>query len=929
MNIKKTLKKSLIAILFAVAASLYAEITQFSLFPADWQGKSFNFLEDYPANLVMAFAGHGKELAAAPPTFIMELPEFLELKGVFTRVGWGKEFPLKKESFTENGRKMVRYQITFPAASVRNLTPVISGWRPGFNCLILPRKGFAGKDASFRVAFSEKGKHTFEQTYRATLLPEPEMPSAPLKYFKTGITRLISSYFPDDTPVKSAIRFWQKIDPRPFSSGSWENYSLPAPRNALLDRSFTIQAGTFACRNSTMKFPGTNFKDLGFMVNGTVTRPGVPLFVNGDGKTDKGAICPRYIIADPEGLFWGEYFKRGFEATLKCFPQCRDLWIDYEPYVSEGTCDSCLKDFASFAKLNTVPSRADIRSGQPLDRKWRQYKAVQHRTILEKFVASAKKHFPNHRIHLCTATPSPRYLETWSVVDSSTVFSKVYAFNPMNYTTGKDYFDSVALEKKQLGKTPAFSWVDPAEELERFFKRYKPETILQNIIAAALQGIGGIVFYPSDNLDGRILDSIAAGFRAVKSVEEIIANGRDVSAGLSALPLNAAKVQLEDEKGKIRTFQVPDFSKNIRTVLKEKDGVYAAAVLNYSGRELYLQLAVPDFKGAGMSDVTELVSRTEYTGIAADNIQKGFTVKVPADGVLLLKIGGKAEKTIASVSQQTVENGLQAALKKLNNSNTLMEPRQQGDASIRWVVNRNTPSIRLGLGEQYLIIDPARAEITEWKNGTKTPIGGGVNTSLGEVCFNSPDNGKKQEYQTVGHEFGADFVQISFAYTVPRDSGFGEEDPLAGLQIVKQIMLKKGGAKDGAIEILTTFRNPGPDAKKFNFRFRNIPLSAWVPVTPPYQAKLDGKDIECNQFYGSPDAKISWHAVSRLVPHTGPLSSEIHARWYVYTFENPGSAAFYSWTNGQMLTVEPLYEDVVVASGTEKNFRQLIRFKMK
>ena len=76
------MKKFLIAVLFVAAASLCAEITRFSLLPADWQGKSYNFLEGYPANLVIAFAGPGKQLAANPPTFIMELPE-----GYSTKLG--------------------------------------------------------------------------------------------------------------------------------------------------------------------------------------------------------------------------------------------------------------------------------------------------------------------------------------------------------------------------------------------------------------------------------------------------------------------------------------------------------------------------------------------------------------------------------------------------------------------------------------------------------------------------------------------------------------------------------------------------------------------------------------------------------------------------------------------------------------------------
>ena len=914
------MKRLLVFFLLAAVFSLHAEVSRVFVFPADWQGKSYHFIEGYPAGLVLSFGCDRGPI----PSLLLELPDFLELKAVTTRIGWPKTFPFRQESFLENGRAMVRYRVDFSAEA----RPHLTGWRNGFHCFIEPVKGNAGKDASFRIAFLENGKRTFEQVYRASLLPEPAMPAEPLRYFKTGITTIRSAALADDALLKEASGFWHKLDPRPFFSVGWSYESFPAECKAFLDENFTLITGVAACRHSTVMFPATNFEDLGFLVQGTVTRPGVPPFIGSDGKPVRGAICPEYLIADPEGLYWGEYFKRGFEAYLKNFPRCRDLWLDFEPFVTEGVCDNCLKKFAVFAKLEEVPKREDIRNGQPLNRKWREFKAGQFRTILEKFVDAAERHFPGFRIHLCTETPSPDYLSTWNVVDSSTVASRVYAFDPMNYTTGLAYFDSVAADKKVLGNTLDFSWVDPAEENERFFNRYKPETILQNIVAAASLGIGGIVFYPSDSLDGRMLDSIAAGFRAVKEVEEILANGTDAASRLTVTPRNGLSLQLPNELGELVTLMIPDFSKDLRTVLKEKDGVYAASILNYSGREVFLQLAIADFPGDGETVVIDTVSGTRYEGITAENVRNGFLVRIPEDGVLLLRIGGGAGENTASLSPETLENTLQTALKTLQGGDSFLEPLEQGEASLRRVIRNKSPMIRLGMGNQNVIIDPSGATVTQWKQEKYTPLGG-PRTSLGEVCFNSPENRKKQEYQITGFEANDDSAQVTLSHTVPRDTGFGEEDPLADLQIVKRITLKNGGPGAGSLEFLVTFRDTGTRPQSFNFRFRNIPFSEWKAVEPVPATFLDGVALEPSRFYGRTDGRISWHAAARILPHDGPMTAEVRAPWYTYTFLAPGCAAFYSWNDGILATVEEVFEDVSLAPGEEKSFTQIVRFRRK
>ena len=914
------MKRLLLFFLLAASLSLHAGVSRVFVFPADWQGKSYHFIEGYPAGLVLSFGCDRGPV----PSLLLELPDFLELKAVVTRIGWPKSFPFQRESFLENERPMVRYRVDFPAEA----RPHLTGWRNGFHCFIEPVKGNAGKDASFRIAFLENGKRTFEQVYRASLLPAPAMPAEPLRYFKTGITTIRSAALTDDTLLREAVGFWRKLDPRPFSTAGWTYEKFPAERKTFLDENFTIITGVAACRYPTVMFPATNFEDLGFLVRGAVARPGVPPLVGSDGKPVRGAICPEYLIADPEGLYWGEYFKRGFESYLKNFPRCRNLWLDYEPFVSEGVCDDCLKKFAAFAGLADVPSREDVRDGRPLNRKWREFKAGQFRTILEKFVDAAEKHFPGFRIHLCTETPNPNYLSTWNAVDSSTVVSRVYAFNPMNYTTGRAYFDAVAADRKALGKTLDFSWVDPAEESERFFNRYKPETILQNIVAAASLGIGGIVFYPSDSLDGRMLDSIATGFRAVKEVEEILAEGTDVTSRLTVTPRNGLQVQLPDELDQLITLLIPDFSKDLRTVLKEKDGVYAAAVLNYSGREVYLQLAVGGFPGNGGVPVTDTVSGIRYDGITAEMVRNGFLVRVPEDGVLLLRIGGAAAENAVSVSPETLENGLQISLKTFQGADSFLEPREQGAASLRRVIRGGSPVIRLGLGDQGVIIRPSGAVVTKWKDGKFTPLGG-PRASLGEICFNSPENRKQQEYRITSFEGRDDSAQVTLSHTVPRDAGFGEEDPLADLRIDKRITLKNGGAGTGTLEFLVTFRNTGTRPQSFSFRFRNIPFSEWKAVEPAPKVLLDGGELEPSRFYGRTDAKISWHAVNRIQPHDGPMTAQVRVPWYTYTFLAPGCAVFYSWNDGILVTAEEVFGDVTLEPGGEKSFGQVVRFEKK
>ena len=182
------MKKLFLCALLAWSACSFGSITESRIIPAEWQGRNYSFLPNYPQTIVLQFLGNGKELAADPPGAVLEFPEFVELKTVSTRTGWAKLLPFTREKFTENGRNMVRYKVTFSKEYFRKLNPKTYGWRHGFNLNLLARPGFAGKNADFRFYFEHKGKRIHEKVYRGAMLGIPEFPARPLRYFKSGIT---------------------------------------------------------------------------------------------------------------------------------------------------------------------------------------------------------------------------------------------------------------------------------------------------------------------------------------------------------------------------------------------------------------------------------------------------------------------------------------------------------------------------------------------------------------------------------------------------------------------------------------------------------------------------------------------------------------------------------------------------------------------
>ncbi len=919
--------RHLIAVFLLTAGLMQAgDLVSLELFPADWQGSSFAFLEDFPHPLALKLRADGRALAKKTTQVTVETPDFLELEGATADRGWtGRTDFLKLKKQNAGGKKV--FSFTLPGSIQNSLNPKSVTWGLGHNLYFRARKGCAGKSGTITVRFGVPGGEELQKSYRITVLPQPRFPAETLKRFAVGVTRQNARPLADLKYLRESTAFWQHFNAKPLTSVGWPQFNAQPGVNGFLRQNYTLYTGNFACRDSTPKFPATNFKDLGFLVNGRVTRPGVPLFVDDKGKNVDNAICPLYLIEDPDGLFWGEYYRRSIQKKLDLFPECIMIDFDYEPFDHLGTCDKCLAAFAKFANLKQTPKRSEIAAGRPLNPKWRAFKLMLHCKILEKHVAACKRHFPKLKTTLCMDMPRSANLSNW--VGSTTVKTND-GYTPMNYTSGPGYYDSLAVQRHVLGgKGFILSMVDPSEEIERFFRRYSPEKLAQNAVATAALGAQGFIVYPSDILDGRSLACLSESFAAVQEAEEIYFQGKECSSQLKVTPVNTVDAKIEDEKGNPVSIRMPDFLPGLRWKLHRRGGSYVATLLNYTGREVFLQIAIPSFGGKGSAAVRDAYADEQFTGLSAENIRQGFPVRLPIDGVRVLRIGGTASGKGTAVTQETIARQLEVSRKQLEEFRTVYQPRQEGPASLKWLRSRDGKIVaKLGMGPQYVIIEPDKAEMTAWRNGRWHPFGG-PGASLGRVRFFSLSAQGEQEYQVDGCSLEPNAASVSFLHTVPKDAGFGEENPLAGLLVRKTFRLLPGDQKHGTLEIVTEMINPTSSPKTVGFRFSNVPLAGYKAPEPPYKVRLDGAEATPGTVSHRPDRVINWDAGSVRREYTGEMRIEAAAPYYFYEAVCPDADGFYSWASPTLHTAEMLFSDVTLPPGGRKKFKQTWKFTLR
>ena len=900
-----------------------ADIGNVTLFPVTFQRNNYSITENYPYLVMVMPQGNRNALLAQPPDFVIDLPPQVRLIRACTRFVPQKDLPFREEKTDHDGKPLRRYRlekIDFQHISIQeNSNP----WRCGFYLYLEADKGSAGLSAPVFYGFERAGKTIASGSFRLMVLPELQQPQHRFKKFRLSVTEFPCAGHPDTSIFQRKLEFWSSLTPKLFVTFGWEHFFHPKQSLDLFNRYCEFYYFTWATEHSTMILQDTDCDDLGFYVRNRLVRPGVPPFVDGSGKIDPQGICPQYLMKDPEGLFYGEYLRRAIAKVKKYAPSMNTFMIDYEPRATGGTCDNCLKDFAEFAKLSRVPSRSEISAGQPLNRKWQLYKIHQNKIIMNKIAEGVRKHYPGMKVSFCTTElrPAEAYLTSWDAVDVSAVDSITDFYSIMNYCSGVEYYDVLKYAMENAKHAEILPWIDPAEEAERFFVRYSPEKIRQNMIATIALRAPGLMFYPTDTLDGRYMTAITETAGLLAGLEEVYA-GHDLSKELKFRAVNSRKLKLFDEKGNLKVVDYPNLTEKIRAHLHEKNGCYVLSVLNYSQEKAFLEVAIPSYQGNN-STAADLSGRKNYTGLTAENIRKGFLVEVEADGCAVIRISDRKEN-FPAVSQQALRNQLHDRQPIAAGDDSIYQFNQEGSRASQWRIFKDAIMLNLINGENYITVNPGRnGRIEEWTVGQYRPVGR-PNGMLSEVQFYDPGQSESHEYRVKNIDLKGKVPSVTLTASIQADTeAGGDGNPLAGLLMEKRIEL----ADNGSLRLYDQFTNPTEKTMKFGFRIKNTPYSVWETRHTP-EVRVNGK-VMPPDVYLREGVKLNWYWAAGAKTMTGDTNAILKAGRETWTFNFPKAAGLYFWSNSILHTVESLYREITLPPGGKFEVESILKYQVR
>ncbi|MFA6102394.1 MAG: hypothetical protein WCV67_11025 [Victivallaceae bacterium] len=804
------------------------------LFPVDFQNQSYSVCEGLPGILFLDINGDRAQVEKNGLELTLDLPPEFEFKGACTGLLNGKDgqgnFAFIPEKYSEsaiqkNGIEYRRYVIAIHDTIIRRMQIRGYAWSNYDRIFIAARPGSAGetRDVFWSLRSGElRGK---ENQFKLTALPYPEKPAKKVDRFGLMMSFLLSQSAPFTDINDAYLSYWKSLSvaPRTLQPGQWNDYS-DAMRSRI-ENNFKLSI-IMASRTATPSIWGAE-----------LNTDRIPLLIDDKGKPVKGAVEPYYLAEDPEGLIWDKYFSEAFNARLKKISRPEMIIYDCEPGAMEhGYSAENRKRFAAYAKLEHIPEIAEIKS--QYTGKWFDFRVYQHGLIIKKFCDAVHKHFPGVKAVICSdpVHAGSQPLANWCGVDVRLSDNDVDLHMNMPYYSGLEFYNDVELNNKIL-KKKNFPLIDPTENEDRFYKRYSPLEVKQNIVAAAALGCSGIGFWPSDAFDGRYFRTIAEAFNLVGQAEDFYFSTR-CDNKLSAEPANVFAQTFEDD-GQKHQVKLPDFNNTVKTLMHEKDDAFIVTVLNYNPDSVcLLRLAIPTIND-GPFQVKDLGSGRYFSvssgndGLTGAQIRAGFLVEIPPREVVLLQITpGTAKTPSAQIILQSELDAKLAAAKEQLSKMTKFESIARNNAAVSWSVlpgADGTPKLKLQLDKFKIYIDPARgADITGWKNtadAARDYLFHQNRGVLGQLSFYDTKQRSAPfpfELKNIGiSEAGNPFALCS--YTVPGYEGANSEaNPLEGLIISKEISLSDNGK---TINTTLKFTNRGPrrTEMKLGFRIKNYP----------------------------------------------------------------------------------------------------------
>lgn len=953
-------------------AAKTAETVSSEVFPLDFQKGLYSLAGDIPGVLAFRFKGNGRKLAGLKLS--LDLPENCELVGASSWFPGEKDAngfykysadPVASENLSTDGKNYTRYTVSLSPAFINRITPASYTWMNKERLYIKNKSpGTSPGKANAKWFLTCGDWKSEEKKFEIHFLPPLRKAEIPAEKFGLMVCYLESATDPFPELKKSYIEYWKGLSHNADTMAvfGWNSLNPASKKEIADDFRVNLMVGSQfetpvpSVANWEKKIPSGK----------------IPRAILDSGKEKQEAACPAYL--DKEALdapVW-TCIENVIKENMK-FIDGKKIVYDIEPgAINHCFCPVCIEEFRQFISPATFNNVDEIK--QKYSSQWFDFRVRQNNRIIEKFAKLIKKDFPQSEFWICTDPlhSSGRELSEWCGVDPRLADKYVDGHMNMPYYSGELFYEDMKLNLKSLQK-PNFPLIDPAEDDERFFSRYTPTNVEQNIIASAVLGCKGIGFWPYDILDGAYLTAINDAYASIGKAEKYYTEGTpDEKPGISPANVNS---KVFDDEGKKISAVFPDFAKTLKTHMHRKDGNCLATMINYNQSWNAIARITPDKLPPGNYEVRELdsgkihISKDGKKSFSSEELIKdGVLAEVPSGGYKLIEIrkessdSGKDNGQENTISQKQLAQKLSSETERISATCRFLEKQDQArQLAIGWgdPDENNIPELKISSTQKSVYIAPEKgAGISFWrerKSGSDddyvtsrqnngllgNPILYGDRLGTGEYPFllqkaDIPDN-------------GSPYVEFISKYNGGQNAN-PEADPLRGAEITKGIYFENDGAD---LRIVFTIKNMSPAGKtmKTGLRIKNMSFAGAClsGEKPPVQitkikTSQNGKqnviseNLNSNNiFLLEGNGNLDFARDLNVKAQPWELSdiiikaeSDGHQRILSITPDSKNTAGFYMWwSKNSGFTVELLSKDFEIPYGQEATYEYKIHAEKK
>ncbi len=763
--------------------------------PAQWQKNAFHLVEEIPAMLNFSLTGKAENYTGKKLCLELETPEFVQVLGANYRQGnfnaakkW--EYPFLTRISEKDGKTVFE----IPDSMLRKLLPGRVAWWNDLYVYLLTNPGTKGRSGKMICRIKDGKKELCSYSLELKSLGSLPANRKKTKYFKTILGYPLSAESSVPAVRAAYAKFWNSLTGKPESFLPLLGEQMPEN----VRQEFRSAYSPVLMIGGAESMP--SLRNAWKMLSGKE----IPVLMDATGNPWKfsGINLPSipYVLDDPEGLIWDKMFVHEIKSRLDAFPELKAVEFDHEPGFAWGFCPENRKRFAKRFKLGSVPSAQEILTDH--NENWRLFRREQNAAIFRKFQKALKKHFPNLEFRICTAEVDEKgQNSTWCSVDVRLSVPEVKVFQDMDYFQGKRYFDTIK-KIQELVPGDHYPLINPAERMERTYRKYTRANVFQNILTIAALGGTGMGFWDQDNFDGQYLFCIADAFRTVAEIETLSVR-KIGSAKLAVRPVNTTLKEIVNGDQKA-VLEFPEFSNNMRSVLMGGKEEFAVVLFNFDEkREIIAECrlsGIPD----GEYYVSDCANQKDYGKFNSTSLAKGILAEIPPEGTTVLKITKtSSDEKYSSVTQKFLKTKSRQSQEESSRDNNFIQDQKKGNLSLSMSVSKasNKVSFKISNGKLTAHLDPENGDILELENTSE-------GDRFGEIVLENLPDGIPCKYKKtfVGIKDGA--IRLEFT-AKPEDPDFVNPQgfELEGLTIIKRIVLRRNSGK---IEVSAIFSNHSP-----------------------------------------------------------------------------------------------------------------------